>query len=146
MLKTTNEPVPSRNDGSRLAFNRNNDSRPASWMNDCDVEFDRFGSDSVKHAKKSGKSKGQKSARSRKSSKLGKSKDGKSKKPPKSGNSPNFDAKNIRPSFLTPQARSAFNCLRLTFIKALILRHFDPKYHIWIKTHELGYAIGSMLS
>ena len=56
---------------------------------------------------KSGNSKGKKLA--------------KSKKPSKSGNSPNFDAKEAGPSFLTPEARSAFNRLRLAFTKAPIL-------------------------
>ena len=56
---------------------------------------------------KSGNSEGKKSA--------------KSKKPLKSGNSPNFNAKKAGPSFLTPEARSAFNRLRLAFTKAPIL-------------------------
>ena len=59
---------------------------------------------------KSGNSEGKKSA--------------KSKKPSKSGNSSNFDAKEAGLSFLTPGAREVFNCLRLTFTEALILRHF----------------------
>ena len=62
-------------------------------------------------AKKTGKSKGQKLVKFRKLSKSGKSKGKKSKKPPKSGNSPNFDAKDTGPSFLTPETRSAFNRL-----------------------------------
>ena len=68
-------------------------------------------------AKKSKKSKGQKTSKSQKSAKsqklfkLGKSKGEKLKKSSKSGNSPNFDAKNIRPSFLTLEAKLAFNCL-----------------------------------
>ena len=45
----------------------------------------------------------------------------KSKKLSKSGNSPNFDAKEAGPSFLTPKARAAFNHLRLAFTKAPIL-------------------------
>ena len=81
---------------------------------------------------KSGNSKGKKSA--------------KSKKPSKSGNSPNFDAKEAGPSFLTPEARSAFNRLRLAFTEAPILWHFDPECHIWIKTDASGYAIGGVLS
>ena len=56
---------------------------------------------------KSGNSKGKKSA--------------KSKKPSKSGNSPNFGATEPGPSFLTPEARSAFNRLSLAFTKAPIL-------------------------
>ena len=39
----------------------------------------------------------------------------------KSGNSSNFNAKKNEPSFLTPNARAAFNCLWLTFIEILIL-------------------------
>ena len=120
MLKTTNEPAPSRNDGSRSASSRNDDSRPASGKNDGDGEVDGIGGD-VEHAKKSGNSEGKKSAKSQKLSKSGKSKGKKSKKPPKSRNSPNFDAKNSGLSFLAPKARSAFNRLRLTFIKAPIL-------------------------
>ena len=70
----------------------------------------------------------------------------KSKKPSKSENSPNFDAKKAGPSFLTPGAKEAFNCLRLAFTKALILRHFDPECHIRIETDTSGYAIGGVLS
>ena len=44
-----------------------------------------------------------------------------SKKPPKSANLPNFDAKKVGPSFLTPKARATFNRLRLAFTKAPIL-------------------------
>ena len=75
----------------------------------------------VEIAKKSGKSKGQILAKSRKLSKSRKSKGEKLKKLPKSGNLPNFDAKNTGPSFLTPEARSGFNRLRLAFTKAPIL-------------------------
>ena len=69
---------------------------------------------------KIGRSKSQKSAKSRKLSQSGKSKGEKSKKPLTSGNLPNFDAKNSRPSFLTPKARSTFNRFWLAFTKALI--------------------------
>ena len=34
--------------------------------------------------------------------------------------------------YLTLKARFAFIQLRKVFIKAPILRHFDPEYHIWI--------------
>ena len=96
-------------------------------------------------AKKLGKSKGQKMSKSQKSAKSRKSsKSGKNSS--KSGNSPNFSATKSGPSFLTPKARSAFNRLRLAFTEALILRHFDPKCHIWIKTDALGYAISGVLS
>ena len=130
MLKTTSKPAFSRNDDSRSACSRNNDSKPASERNDGNDEVDEFGGDDVEHAKKSGKSKVQKSAKSQKLSKSGKSKGEKLKKLLKSGNSPNFDAKNTGPSFLTPEARSAFNWLRLAFTEAPILWHFDPECHI----------------
>ena len=139
MLKTTNKPVPCRNDGSRSAFSRNNDSRPGFGKNDGNGEVNRFGSDSVEHAKKSGKLKGQKTSKSQKLVKLGKNLS-------KSGNSPNFGTTDTEPSFLTPDARGAFNHLRLAFTKAPILWHFDPECHIWIEIDALGYAIGSVLS
>ena len=93
----------------------------------------------MEHARKSGKSKGQKTFKSRKSAKSGKNSS-------KSGNSPNFGATEAGPSFLTPEARSAFNRLRLAFTEAPILRHFDPECHIWIETDASGYAIGDVLS
>ena len=46
-----------------------------------------------------------------------------------------------KPIFLTPNANKAFNQLRLAFIKASILRHFDLKSYIWIKTDVSSYAI-----
>ena len=100
----------------------------------------------MEHVKNSRKSKGQKLAKSWKLSKSGKSKGEKSKKPPKIGNSFNFNVKNTGPSFLTPEARSAFNRLWLALTKAPFLRHFDPEYHIWIKTDASGYAIGGVLN
>ena len=105
----------------------------------------------VEIAKKSGKSKGQetsksqKLAKSQKLSKSGKSKGEKSKKSPKSGNSPNFGATGSGPSFLTPEARSAFNHLWLAFTKAPILWHFDRECYIRIETDASGYAIDGML-
>ena len=45
------------------------------------------------------------------------------------------------PTFLTPDAREAFNQLRQAFTKAPILRHFDPECHIRIETDASGYAI-----
>ena len=80
-----------------------------------------------------------KMSKSRKSSKSGKNSS-------KSGNSPNFGATGSGPSFLTPEARSAFNRLRLAFTKAPILWHFDPECHIRIETDALGYAISGVLS
>ena len=49
------------------------------------------------------------------------------------------------PSFLTPDTRWAFTPLRQAFIEAPILRHFDPKRHIRIKTDTFVYAIGGSL-
>ena len=88
MLKTTrspDKPAPSRNDGSRSVSSKNNDSKPASGRNNANGRVDKFGSNSVKHAKKSGKlksqnlAKSQKLAKSWKLSKSGKSKGKKSK-------------------------------------------------------------------
>ena len=151
MLKTTgspkepassknngSRPASGKNDGSRPASSKNDGSRPASGMNNGNGKVDRFGSDGVEQVRKSGKSK--------KLSKWGKFKGEKSKKPPKSENSPNFDVKDSGPSFWTPKARSAFNCLWLTFTKAPILWHFDPECHIRIETDASGYAISSVLS
>ena len=50
------------------------------------------------------------------------------------------------PNFLTPNAKKAFNHLRLAFNKALILQHFDLESHIRIKTDALAYAIGRVFS
>ena len=47
--------------------------------------------------------------------------------------------------YLTPKARLAFIKLRKAFTKAPILWHFDPKYHIQIKTDVLGYANSGVL-
>ena len=51
-----------------------------------------------------------------------------------------------KPTFLTLDARKAFNQLRQAFTKAPILRHFDPECHIRIETNASGYAIGGVLS
>ena len=48
--------------------------------------------------------------------------------------------------FFTPGAKLAFTKLRQAFIKALILYHFDPEYHIRIETDVSGYTIGGVLS
>ena len=146
MLKKTNEPAPSKNDGSKSASSRNNNSRPASRRNDGNDKIDGFDGDGVEYAKKSGKSKGQKTSKSQKLSKLRKSKGENSKKPSKSGNLPNFDAKDSGPSFLTPEARSVFNHLRLAFTEAPIFWYFDPEYYIWIETDALGYVISGVLN
>ena len=92
-----------------------------------------------------------KSSKSQKLSKTGKlskfQKSAKSgKELSKSENLPNFDAKENGPSFLTPNARTAFDHLRLAFTKAPILWYFDPEYYIRIGTDALGYAIGGVLS
>ena len=118
MLKTTgspDKPALSRNDGSRSASSRNDDSRPASGRNDGDGEVDKFGvgRNGMEHAKKSGKSKSEKTSKSQNLAKSG-------KKLLKSGNSTNFNATRAKPKFLTPNARTAFNHLRLAFTKALI--------------------------
>ena len=68
------------------------------------------------------------------------------KKLSKSGNLSNFDAKKNGPSFLAPDARTAFNHLRLAFTKAPIFRHFDPECHIRIETDASGYGIRGVLS
>ena len=49
-------------------------------------------------------------------------------------------------NFLTPRAKKIFIYLQKTFIKALILRHFDPQCYIWIEIDALGYAIGEVLT
>ena len=41
-------------------------------------------------------------------------------------------------NFLTLNAKKTFNYLRLAFIKAPILQHFEPKSHIQIETNALG--------
>ena len=50
------------------------------------------------------------------------------------------------PNFLTPNAKKAFNRLRLAFIKAPIFQYFDLESHIRIETDVSGYAIGGVLS
>ena len=70
----------------------------------------------------------------------------KSKKLLKSGNSPNFNTKNSRPGFLTPEANAAFNCLQLAFTKAPILWYFEFECYIWIKINASSYAISVVLS
>ena len=64
-----------------------------------------------------------------------------------------FESKNLSKSkktvvsdFLTPGVKLAFTKLRQTFLKALILYHFDLERHIRIETDALGYAIGGVLS
>ena len=77
-----------------------------------------------------------------KSQKLAKSR----KKLSKSENLSNFDTKKNKPSFFTFDAKTIFNCLWLAFIKALIFRHFDLKYYIWIEAEVSSYTIDNMLN
>ena len=75
-----------------------------------DNEINRFGVGcGVEHVKKS-----KKTSKSQNLTKSG-------KKLSKSGNTTNFDATEARPKFLTPNAKTTFNCLQLAFIKAPIL-------------------------
>ena len=90
IIESPDKPALSRNNGSKKAFSKKNDSRSASRINDGDGKVDRFGG--VEHAKNSEKLKGQKLAKFRKLSKSKKSKGEKLKKLSKSGNLPNFDA------------------------------------------------------
>ena len=115
----------------------NDNNRPASGRNDNNGEAEEFGG-GMECAKKSGKLKSQKTSKSQKLAK--------SKKQSKSGNLPNFVATEASPSFLTPEARAAFNHLWLAFTKTPILWHFDPECHIRIKTDASSYAIGGVLS
>ena len=104
----------------------------------CDIE----GSVESKCVKpKIGRSETQKSATSQKLSKSRKL-----KKLSKSGNPSNFDATEARSSFLTPNIRTVFNCLRLTFTKASIFLYFDLKCYLRIETYALDYVIGGLLS
>ena len=117
------------------------------WLKVGDGEVDRFGvgGNGVEHAKKSqklSKSRKSKSEKTSKSRNLAKS----GKKLSKSGNSTNFNATEDGSKFLTPNARTTFNRLRLAFTEAPILQHFDPECHIWIETDASGYAIGGVLS
>ena len=69
----------------------------------------------------------------------------KNEKSRKSTHVPNIGATG-KPNFLTPNAKKAFNHLRLAFIKALILRHFDLESHIRIEIDASNYTIGGVLS
>ena len=69
----------------------------------------------------------------------------KNEKSRKSTRMPNIRATR-KSNFLTPDAKKAFNYLRLAFIKALIFQHFDPESHIQIETDVSGYALGRVLS
>ena len=95
--KNGSKPVFSRNNSNKLAFKRNN--------GNSKVGFD---GDNIKYAKKSKKLKNQKLT---KSQNLSKSRKLKSEKLSKSENSPNFNATKVEPSFLTLNAKTAFNLL-----------------------------------
>ena len=98
------------------ASSKNNSNRPALRKNDVNSKVDRFGSNNIKHAKKSEKSKKLSKSRKSDSEKLAKS-----KKLLKSENSSNFDTKKAELTFLTFDAKTDFNCLQLIFTKTLIL-------------------------
>ena len=85
-------------------------------MNDGNGEINSFGvgKNGVEHAKKLEKlSKSEKTFKSQNLAKSG-------KRLSKSENLTNFNATEAEPKFLTFNARTAFNCLRLVFIKAPI--------------------------
>ena len=149
-MKTTglsDKPTPNRNDSNRSASNSNDNSKLAFRKNDDNNEVNRFGisRNSIKYAKKSGKlfksrkSKSEKTSKSQNLAKL-------VKKLSKSENSTNFNTTEDGPKFLTFVTKITFNCLWLAFTEALILKHFDPKYHIYIETNVLSYAIDRVLS
>ena len=54
--------------------------------------------------------------------------------------------KTVGSDFLILETRLTFTKLRQAFVKALILYHFDPEYHIQVKIDVSGYAIGKVLS
>ena len=150
MLKMTrlfDKLASSRNNGSKLTLSRNNNSRPISKKNNGNGKVNRFnvGENSVEHAKMSGKlSKSRKSKNKKISKSWNLAKSG--KKLSKSENSTKFNITKAKSKFLTLDARTAFNYLRLAFTEALILWHFDPECHIWIEINALGYAINRVLS
>lgn len=57
-----------------------------------------------------------------------------------------YCSKNLKSSFLTPNAKKMFNHLRQAFNEAPILWHFVPECHIRIESDASGYAIGGVLS
>ncbi len=57
------------------------------------------------------------------------------------------NGKNSQSSFvLTPEAKKAFEELKMAFTTAPVLRHFNPELPIRIETDASGYAIGGILS
>ena len=114
-------------------------------VGDGEVNGFGIGGNSMEHTKKSGKLSKSGKLKSEKMSKswnLAKS----GKKLSKSENLINFNATEDKPKFLTIDARTAFNCLRLVFIEVPILWHFDPECYIWIETDASGFAIGGVLN
>ena len=124
-MKTTglpDKPASSKNDSSKLASNKNNNNRLTSRKNDSNNNVNKFGvsRNGIEHTKKSEKLSKSGKSKSKKISKfrnLAKSE----KKLLKSGNLTNFDAMGAGPKFLTPDARTAFNCLWLAFTETSIL-------------------------
>ena len=55
-------------------------------------------------------------------------------------------SKTVGSDFLTPGAKLAFTELRQSFLKALILHHFDPRHYIQIEMDVSGYAISGVFS
>ena len=47
---------------------------------------------------------------------------------------------------LTPEAKKAFEELKMAFTTAPVLRHFNPELSIRIETDASGYAIDDILS
>ena len=94
MLKTIglfDKPALSKNDSSRLASSRDDNSKPASKEKNSASEVNRFDGDGVKYSKNSEKLKSQKLVKSKKLS--------------KSENLPYFTITEVRQNFLTSDAR-----------------------------------------
>ena len=79
------------------------------------------GNELIKKCEKLSKSENLKGKKLSKSGNSKEKKSAKSKNPSKSRNSPRFGVKKAGSSFLTPEARLAFNHLQLAFTKAPIL-------------------------
>ena len=120
MLKTIrlfDKLAPSKNNDSKSAFSKNNNNKPAFRKNNGNSKIDRFdlSRNDIKHTKKSGKLSKLRKLKSKKTfkswnlTKLG-------KKLSKSGNLTNFDIIKAKPKFLSPNTKTTFNRLWLTFI------------------------------
>ena len=114
MIRSSDKLDPGRNNSSKSAFSKNYNNRLAFRKNNGNSEVDRFGSNDIKHVKKSRKSKGQNLSKSQKSAKS-------EKKLLKSANLSNFNAKTNKSYFLTSIASKTFNRLWQALTKALIL-------------------------